>query len=173
MASPEAQPGDAQAVPEFVIVMDFDATQAQVWAALTQAEQLAQWWGPPGMELGVAQFDLRPGGLFHFRLRGPDGQELWARWVFREIEAPARLVFVLSFSDEQGGITRQPGTPDWPLEMLTTITLAPVGESVRVTLRSEPLNATAEERKTFREGFPSMQQGFGAAFQQLWSLLTG
>lgn len=173
MATPEANRTDPRGVPEFVIVMDFEASPAQVWAALTRPEQLAQWWGPPGMALGVAQFDLRPGGLFHFRLRGADGQDVWARWVFREIVAPERLVFVLSFSDEQGGIARQPGEPNWPLEMLTTVSLAPVGDSVRVTLRAAPLNAAAEEHKAFREGFPHMQRGFGASFQQLWTLLTG
>lgn len=173
MAMIQEQQAGGEAVPEFVIMMDFEAPLEQVWATWTQAEQLAQWWGPPGSELSVAQFNLRPAGLFHYRLRMPDKQELWGRLVFREIVAPERLVFVLSFSDEQGGITRQPDAPTWPLELLTTVTLVPVGDSVRVTLRSEPLNGTAEEHQTFREGFAGMQQGFGATFQQLWYLLTG
>src|SRR5438445_232590 len=67
---------------------------------------------------------LRPGGLFHYCLRSPDGHDMWGKFVYREIIAPERLVFVVSFSNEQAGITRHPASPTWPLEVLSTLTLA-------------------------------------------------
>ena len=41
-----------------------------------------------------------------------------------------------------------------------------------VTVRWLPLNATAEERKTFEGGFESMQQGWGGTFKQLGEYLV-
>ena len=55
--------------------------------------------------------------------RSGDGHVIWAKFVYREIAAPQRLVWVHSFSDEAGGLTRHPLSPTWPLELLTTVTL--------------------------------------------------
>ena len=41
-----------------------------------------------------------------------------------------------------------------------------------LTLRGRPLNATDEERATFVDMFPSMQQGFGGTFDQLEAYLA-
>jgi hypothetical protein len=35
---------------------------------------------------------------------------MWGKFVFREITPPERMVFIDSFSDEAGGITRHPGS---------------------------------------------------------------
>src|SRR5205823_4677268 len=81
-----------------------------------EPDRLARWWGPKGFTMLSSTLDLRPGGIFHYGMRSPDGREMWGRWVFREVVAPERLVFVASFSDEAGGVTRHPFAPDWPLE---------------------------------------------------------
>ena len=60
--------------------------------------------------------------MFHYGMRGPDGSEMWGKFVYREIAPPERLVFIVSFSDENGGMTRHPMAPTWPLEMLNTLT---------------------------------------------------
>jgi uncharacterized protein YndB with AHSA1/START domain len=49
---------------------------------------------------------------------------MWGRFVYREIVAPERIVFINSFSDEEGNITRAPFSPTWPLEVLNTLTLS-------------------------------------------------
>ncbi len=78
---------------------------------------------------------------------------MWAKFVYREIAAPERLVWVHSFSDEAGGLTRHPMSPTWPLEMLTTVTFEEAGPGkTKVTLRWSPLNATAEEQEDLRRG---------------------
>lgn len=53
--------------------------------------------------------DLRPGGIFHYGLTAPDGKTtMWGRFVYREVVEPSRLIFVVSFSDANGGVTRHP-----------------------------------------------------------------
>jgi uncharacterized protein YndB with AHSA1/START domain len=75
-----------------------------------------QWFGPKGFKMPGAKIDFRPGGTFHYCMEAPNGEEMWGKFVYREIVAPERIVFVSSFSDEDGEVTRHPLSPDWPLE---------------------------------------------------------
>jgi uncharacterized protein YndB with AHSA1/START domain len=152
---------------EFTISRVFDAPRSLVFKAQTEAEHLAKWWGPKGYEMLVAKLDLRPGGLFHYRMRSPEGHEMWGRFVYREIVAPERVVFVNSFSDEKGGIIRAPFAPDWPLEVLNVMTLTEDGGKTTLTLRGGPINASAAEINRFNSFHDSMQQGFGGTLDQL------
>lgn len=97
---------------EFVITRTFDAPRDLVWKAHTEPERLKQWWGPKGFTMLSCKVDLRPGGLFHYGMRSPDGQVMWGKFIYREIVKPERLVFIVSFSDEKGGTTRHPLAPN-------------------------------------------------------------
>lgn len=115
--------GQKAGVRPFVITRTFDAPRELVWKAWTERDRMMQWFGPKGFTMSTAKLDLRPGGIFHYCLRSPDGHEMWGKFVYREIVAPERIVLVNSFSDEKGGITRHPMSASWPLEMLSTTTL--------------------------------------------------
>ncbi|MEA2336914.1 MAG: hypothetical protein QOE82_921 [Thermoanaerobaculia bacterium] len=160
------------AAEEFVITREFDAPRDLVFAAWTESERMAQWWGPKGFTVTFAKLDLRPGGMFHYGMRGPDGSTMWGKMVYREITPPERLVVLVSFSDENGGTTRHPMAPTWPVEMLNTITFAERGGKTTITLRSSAYNATDEERATFKAGHASMQGGFTGTFNQLADYLA-
>ena len=157
---------------EFVVTRVFDAPRERVWKAFTMAERLVQWWGPKGFTIAHAGLDLRPGGIFHYSMRSPDGHEMWGKFVYREIEAPEKLVFVSSFSDEEGNVTRHPFSATWPLEVLSTMTLSESGGKTTLTLSGGPIHATEEERKTFDAGHDSMRKGFGGTFDQLAEYLA-
>jgi uncharacterized protein YndB with AHSA1/START domain len=116
--------------------------------------------------------DLRPGGMFHYGMKTSDGHEMWGKFVYREIDPPKKLVFVVSFSDAQGGITRHPMSATWPLEVLNTTTLVEEDGKTRMTMHGIPINANAEERRTFKEGHGSMQQGFKGTLDQLDAYLA-
>jgi len=158
--------------PEFVISRTFDAPRELVWKAWTEPERLAQWFGPKGTKISSSKNDLRPGGVYHYGMRTPDGTEMWGKWVYREVEKPARLVFVNSFSDPEGGITRHPFAPGWPLEMLSNITFDDDGGKTRITIRWSPLNASDAEKNVFREGFSGMEKGWGGTMEQLEAYLA-
>jgi uncharacterized protein YndB with AHSA1/START domain len=162
----------AEHADDFVITREFDAPRDLVFKAWTEPERLAQWWGPKGFTLKVAKVDLRPGGMFLYGMTAPDGSEIWGKFIYREITPPERMVFINSFSDENGGTTRHPMAPTWPLEMLNTVTLTAHGDKTTLTLRSSAYAATEEERATFRAGRSSMQGGFTGTFDQLTAYLA-
>lgn len=162
----------SDAACEFVITRVFEAPRELVWKAWSEPERLTQWWGPKGFNIQVHQLELRPGGLFHYSMQIPNGGTMWGWFVYREIVAPERLVFVNAFSDEEGGITRAPFSQTWPLEILNTVTFDEQDGKTTLTLRGGPINATEEERKTFQDGHASMQQGFGGTFDQLAAYLA-
>ena len=165
-------PAEGSAGREFVLTRVFDAPRELVFKAWTESERLARWGGPKGFTWVSAQLDLRPGGVFHYCMRSSDGREMWGKFAYREIRAPERIVFVFSFSDEEGNTVRAPFSPDWPLEVLNTVTFAEHQGRTTLTLRGYPINATASERKTFEAGYESMKQGFRGTLDQLADYLA-
>jgi uncharacterized protein YndB with AHSA1/START domain len=149
----------------------FDAPRERVWKAWTEVERLKKWWGPAGFKVHTCKLDLRPGGSMHYGMTAPDGTDMWGKFAYREITAPKRLVFINSFSDPKGGVTRHPWSPNWPLEMLSTITFEEMGGAsggkTKVTVQWIPADSSTElERKTFDEGRESMKQGWGGTMDQ-------
>jgi len=138
-----------------------------VFKAWTDPADLKHWWGPKGFTWVSCKIDLGPGGLFHYCMRSPDGHEMWGKFVYREIVAPERLVFVNSFSDKDGGTTRHPWSPTWPREVLNTLTFTEHQGKTTVKLHGIPVNATEEECKTFEAGFESIHKGFTLTLDQL------
>ena len=164
----------ATKIAPFITSRVFDASRDKVWKAWTEAERLKHWWGPKGFAVTQLKVDLRPGGTMHYCLRMPDGKEMWGKFVYREIKAPERLVFINSFSDAKGGVTRHPMSPNWPLEMLSTITFESAGPGkTKVTVHWVPVEGSSDvERKTFDEGRESMKMGWGGTMEQLAAYLS-
>jgi uncharacterized protein YndB with AHSA1/START domain len=151
----------------FVLSRTFDAPRELVWRAHTECKHLAHWWGPKGFTVRSCKIDLRPGGIFHYRLTSPEGDDLWGKFVFREIVAPERLVYIVSFSDELGGMARHPMAPEWPLQILSKVTFVEENGKTTLTVRWEPHAATEEERRAFEEGRSSMHEGWTGTLDHL------
>ena len=156
----------------FAISRMFDAPRELVFSLWSDPNHLRRWWGPKGCSVGFCNMDLRPGGQLLYSLRMPDGQETWGKFVYREILPPDRLVFVTSFSDPQGTITRAPFNPKWPLEILNTLNLSQHFNLTRLTLMGEPLNPTAEELDLFESMRDSLHDAFSGTFDQMQSYLA-
>ena len=157
---------------EFVLERVFDAPRDLLWKAWTESDRLAQWWGPKGFTMVHCSVDLRPGGLFHYQMRSPDGHEMWGKFVFREVTPPQRLVFLVSFSDAQAGTLRHPLSAEWPLEVLNTVTFTERGGKTVLTVRGIPHNATEAERNLFANSHKSLDAGFSGTMQQLAEYLA-
>jgi len=162
----------ANAGTEFVFNRTFDASREDVWNAFTQPEHLKHWWGTPGSSVEIAHHELKPGGVFHYCMKFPDGRAMWARFIFREIIAPERLVWLNGFSDEHGGLTRNPWVPNFPPETLNTVTLAEENGKTLLTITVVPFNASDEEARIFAGGIAGMKMGFGASFNVLADYLA-
>jgi len=157
---------------EFVLAREFAAPRQLVWDAWTKPEHLQRWFGPKGFSLSVGAFDFKPGGTFLYGMKSPDGHAMWGKWTFREIVPPEKLVVITSFSDAQGGVTRHPLSASWPLETLSTTTLAEKDGKTTLTLRWVAINASDEERRTFDAAHDSMTQGWGGTIEQLTAYLA-
>ena len=101
---------------EVVNVRIFDAPRDVVFNTFSDADHLAQWWGPRGFTNTFHRFEFRPGGLWRFVMHSPRGADYPNESVFVEIVEPERIVFrhlkpihefrmTITF-DEQNGKTR-------------------------------------------------------------------
>lgn len=162
-----------QAENEFVMSRELDAPRDLVWACFTDPERMKDWWGPKGAKVVKSEMNFRPGGIYLYGMQVPTGEIMWGKFTYREIEPPSKMVFINSFSDEKGGVTRHPMAPTWPLELLSTFTFDELpGGKTRFTLRWSPHHATAEEVATFKGGHASMIQGWGGTLEQLEAYLA-
>lgn len=77
---------------DIVVSRKFAAPRHKVFAAHTEPALLKRWFGPHGWQLVVCEIDLRPGGAWHYVMRGPDAEEMVLRGTYLEIDPPNRLV---------------------------------------------------------------------------------
>ena len=71
---------------------DIPATPDQVFAAFTDPQRLARWWGPAGFSNTFNVCEFKPGGRWSFVMHGPDGKSYPNESIFAEIEPPTTVV---------------------------------------------------------------------------------
>lgn len=159
---------------EFVMSRVFNAPRDLLWKCFTEPQRMSEWWGPKGVKVVKAEMDFRVGGIYLYGMQNPDGMVMWGRQVYREIAPPKRIVFINSFSDENGGLSRHPMAPQWPLQMMTVYTFdeEPGGKS-RFTVQWSPYEPTGEEQAVFDAGHDSMTMGWDGTFDKLTAYLGG
>ncbi|MEN8197020.1 MAG: SRPBCC domain-containing protein [Pseudomonadota bacterium] len=137
----------AAAAPEDTVLhltRTFDTPRERVFRAWTDPDRLSKWWGPQTHTCPVAELDVRAGGKWRTCMLGEDGTERWVQGVYREVEAPERLVFTLAW--ETDGI---PGD-----ETLVTIEFRERAGGTEMVLTHERF-ATAESRDLHKMGWTS------------------
>lgn len=78
---------------EILISRLIDAPGELVWQVWTEAKHLINWWAPDGFSSTIHKMEVRPGGLWHFVMQGPDGVDYPNKVVYSQVQAPERLVF--------------------------------------------------------------------------------
>lgn len=68
------------------------ASPAQVFAAMSNPERVARWWGPAGFTNTIEVFDFAPGGQWLLTMHGPDGSDYPNHHVFIDIVPESKLV---------------------------------------------------------------------------------
>jgi len=158
--------------PELVITRVLNAPRELVFKMWTEAEHVVRWWGPKGFEPLIKKLEFKPGGEFHYGMKGANGLEIWGKFIYRDIVEPEKIVYVNCFCDEDGNTTRSPFMPNWPLEILNTVTFEFEEGKTKLTIVAVPINATQEEMEVFRTNRTSMEQGFGGIFEKLEEYLA-
>src|SRR5712671_2037591 len=80
-------------LPSVTIIRQIKAPPAKVWAAITQPEQMMQWWGPDAEPTLSAEADVRPAGRFSVVFRLLNGEEHNPTGVYQEVVPERKLVF--------------------------------------------------------------------------------
>lgn len=156
-STPATGPAEREHVThqELVITRVFDAPPALVWKAWTEPEQVKRWWGSKVFTSPFCKIDLRVGGTYLYCMRSPDGKDYWSTGVYREIVPPERIVYTDSFADEKGSVvpaTHYGLSPDFPLEMLLTVTFEEHDGKTELTLRHNGIPPGADSDNT-RQGW--------------------
>jgi uncharacterized protein YndB with AHSA1/START domain len=122
---------------EFVVERQFTAPRTLMFQVFTQPEHLKRWWAPQPYTIPVCTIDLQPGGIWHYCMRSPEGQDQWARSVYREIVPPEKLTYTTTFADEHANPIE--GMP----EHLTTLVFMEEAGKTSVTAHVQFASAAA------------------------------
>lgn len=113
---------------EIVMTRLFNAPRQLVFDAMSKPEHVRRWWGNlgDGYSVPICEIDFRVGGKWRFVNAHPKGEAAF-HGIYREIDAPGRLVFteifepfpdsesvVTSQLTEEGGMTRLTATCWYP-----------------------------------------------------------
>lgn len=143
---------------ELVMKRAFNAPRDLVFEAFTKPELLKRWLlGPPGWEMIVCDVDFRVGGAYRYVWRHADGKEMGMGGVYREIEAPVRVVHTEKFDE-----------PWYPGEAWLTTVFAEHADrtSITVTIRYESKATRDAVLKS------PMETGVRASYDRLADLLV-
>ena len=128
--------------PSLTLKRRLNAAPAEVYSAWTDPKKLAQWMGPEGVEVTLAEADVRVGGRYRIVMRGTDGNDHDVSGVYREVVPDEKLVFTWAWKS----------TPE--RESLVTITLKADGSGTLLTLLHEQF-ADEEARDHHESGWTS------------------
>jgi uncharacterized protein YndB with AHSA1/START domain len=79
-------------VTAFKTSREIEAAPEHVFAAFSNPERLARWWGPAGFTNTFTVCEFTEGGQWSYVMHGPDRGNYRNESVFAEIDAPRRVV---------------------------------------------------------------------------------
>ncbi len=132
----------------------FDAPLSLVWEAWTQAEHLANWWGPKGATMDIVLFEFKVGGKWKFSMPMPNGQTFVTDGEYLEIVAQKKIVTTANFRPMTEGVELH-------------IEFSPEGEQTH--FRFNVLHPTVAYK--LQQEKMGIYNGWGSAFDRLDELL--
>lgn len=92
---------------------EFAADRALVWDAYTKSEILDQWWAPKPWKARTKTMDFREGGVWHYAMIGPTGEEHWAVATYSTIHPQTSFAALDGFADAEGVINKDLPQSTW------------------------------------------------------------
>ena len=151
----------------------FKAALPDLWRAWTDADVIAQWWGPHGFRTEV-EVDVRPQGRFSLVMRAADGETYPLQGEYLEVVAQSRLAMEMHHDDHPANwhdylalqFTKAGGDEAAPpsLTVVTSVVFQSLGDDeCRVTVKQT--FATPAERDAFDA--MGMSDGWQQSFDKL------
>lgn len=126
----------------FVIERTYNAPVEKVWAAITDRDQMKQWY------FDIADFRAELGAEFFFYGLGPEGQQFKHLCQVTELEPGSKLTYSWRYEGFEGN-------------SFVTFELFPEGDKTRVKLTHAGLETFPQENASFRK------ENFMAGWTQL------
>jgi len=150
---------------EISITRVYDAPLKTVWAAWTDPAQAAQWWGPRGFTLTTHSKDLRPGGIWHYTMHGPDGTDYPNKAFYHVVETHKKLVYDHGGYDDRPPLFRvtvvfSESTGKTTMQMTMTLPTAAEAEATRKFIKAAGGNATWDRLAEFLDEKEKGQHSF-------------
>jgi len=143
-----------------IIIRVFDAPVEKVWAAWTERDKIAEWWGPKDFTAPHIELDFRVGGKYLYAMHGPAGTpfdvDMWSTGTFLEIVQLKKIAYVDSFADAEGNVVSPEayGMKGMDRELHVTIEFEAVeGNKTKITLTHTGAPASSEHAKNMKAGW--------------------
>ena len=118
------------------------AAPSVVFAAFSDPDKLAKWWGPEDLTVPSLEFDPRVGASYRLEMQPPGGDPFYLTGEFREVDPPVRLAFTFVYENPD---------PD-DVDTLVELSFRDLGESTEVVFTQGPFE-TAARRALHRDGW--------------------
>ncbi len=131
------------------------AAPSTVFAAVSDPNELAKWWGPEGFKTPMLEFQPRVGESYRIEMQPPDGDRFYLTGRFREVDPPARLAYTFVWEDPD----------DDDVETAVVLSFRDLGGSTEVVFSQGPFKTEAR-RALHRDGWTD-------SFAKLERLISG
>lgn len=121
------------------------------FAAFSDPNELAKWWGPEGFTTPGLQFDARVGETYRIEMQPPGGDPFYLTGEFRKVDSPSELEFTF--------VWEEPDPDD--VETLVGLSFRDLGESTEVAFTQGPFKTDARRalhRAGWTDGFDKLEQ---------------
>jgi uncharacterized protein YndB with AHSA1/START domain len=137
---------------DLIIERSIDVPPALLWRAWTEPEQLKKWFTPAPWQTVGCEIDLKPGGIFSFTMRSPEGEEFTHTGCYLNVVENTRLVWTLALGP---GFRPLPGSSDVP-QFTAIISMQAHAAGTRYSARAMHRDAAGcrqHEAMGFHEGW--------------------
>ena len=119
-----------------------EAPPHRVFDAMTDPEQVTQWWGPKGFTCPEVTLDVRVGGSYRIAMQPPEGELFHLAGEYLDVQPPSRLAYTFRW---------EPPDPD-DRETVARLALRACNGATEVALTQGPF-ATDARRELHEAGW--------------------
>ena len=130
---------------QFQTSREISASPDEVFAAFSDPQRMARWWGPAGFSNTFKICEFKPGGRWSYTMHGPKGANFQNESVFAEVE-PSKKVVLQHVSEPKYRLT----ISLTPSAGGTTVSWVQVFEKPDVARRIEHIVVPANEQNLDR-----------------------
>jgi uncharacterized protein YndB with AHSA1/START domain len=131
-----------------------DVPPALVWKCWTEPEHLVRWFTPKPWQTTACKIDLRPGGLFHTEMKGPEGESFSGDGCYLEVEEYRKLTWTNALLPGYRPAAKPEGCGDFFFTAMVFLT--PEGDGTRYTaiaLHNSETDSQTHKNMGFEDGW--------------------